>query len=325
MARIDKQHLLVKVAEMYYIDQKSQSEIASQLGYSRSTISRLLTEAREQKVVEIHINYPLQVNTTLRNRLCDRFGLKDAAILAYADADLNRNLQLVGKLGAEYLLSHMPNNNILGISWGNSINELINQLKPAPAPDLKVVQVIGSIGRGDVRIDSNAFAYQLASLFRATCYTLNAPFIVENEQNKRMLMRDRSIFETLQLARQADVILTGIGTITPEHSSLMRAGYVTLQELQAIGQVGGVGNIFGTFFDIHGRILDIDINRRIVGLSLEELLTLSSTTVALVTGASKVRPILGALRGGYIDVLITDSQTAESVIRLDEESRNYVK
>lgn len=320
MSRTDKQQLLVKVAELYYINQKSQSEIARDLGYSRSAISRLLAEAREEGVVEISINYPLQRSPTLQQSLRERFGLHETLILAKPGANPERNIRLVSKLAADYLINNLPENNILGVSWGATINEVVNQLRPLNRPDLKVVQIIGSIGHGDTRIDGNAFVYQIANLFRASCYTLNAPLIVEEQANRDLLVRDRSIRETLSLASRAGLILTGAGTMQHEHSTLCRAGYITPQELDEIAAAGGVGNICSMFYDINGRILDIDINRRVVGLSLSELANTRRRVAAVAAGEMKVRPLLGALRGGFVNVLITDIFTAESILKMDAET-----
>ena len=86
MARTDKKmarhyaNLLADVAEMYYLEGKIQSEIAETVGVTRSMISRMLTEARENGIVEIRIHRPLQSEPELANALKERFGLMDALV-----------------------------------------------------------------------------------------------------------------------------------------------------------------------------------------------------------------------------------------------------
>jgi deoxyribonucleoside regulator len=61
--------------------------------------------------------------------------------------------------------------------------------------------------------------------------------------------------------------------------------------------------------------LDIDINRRIVGISLDTLLRIE-TVIGVAGSSRKGAAILGALRGGYVNVLITDDQAAKKVLAL---------
>lgn len=55
----DRLELLARIAGLYYEDRLTQEEIAQQTGYSRSMISRFLTEARDLNVVEVKVNHPL--------------------------------------------------------------------------------------------------------------------------------------------------------------------------------------------------------------------------------------------------------------------------
>ncbi len=323
MADFERISLLARVSELYFFKNKSQSDIAAELGYSRSAISRLLTEARETGVVEIKINYPQTRNTKLQQQLLSTFDLQDALVITSATG-LDPILPIT-ELAANYLIDHLSQDMIIGISWGNSIHQLIQNLRTINVPGLTIVQVIGSIGRGDTEIDGNAFVYQIGGMFRARCYPLNAPLIADSEASKRTFLEDRSVSETLKIARQSDLILVGVGTTVPSDSSLLRTGFITEDELHAIEAEGGVGNICGTFFDINGNILNSEINQRVVGIQLQELATSQGCVIGMAGGRTKTKPILGALRGGYLDVLITDDITASDVLRLHREQLALTK
>jgi deoxyribonucleoside regulator len=314
MTGTERLSLLVRVAEAYFLKNKSQSEIAEELGYSRSAISRLLAEARALGVVEIKINYPQTRNAHLQNQLLQTFGLKDALVVTAVNP--LDPVKSIAELAATYLTDHLEPDMTIGISWGNVIYWLIRSMRTVNISGLTVVQIIGSIGRGDTEIDGNAFVYQLGGLLRARCFPLNGPLIADSEASKQTFLEERSISETLSIARQSQLVFVGVGTTVAVDSSLLRTGFITEAELKEIEAAGGVGNICGTFFDLCGRIVDHPINRRVVGVQLEELANWPGRVVGMAGGSTKVQPILGALRGGYLDVLITDDVTAASVLEM---------
>jgi DNA-binding transcriptional regulator LsrR (DeoR family) len=127
------------------------------------------------------------------------------------------------------------------------------------------------------------------------------------------------IQETLAIARRADVALVGIGSLHPEESSLLRAGYLDEGALAQLRTQGAIGDICARHYDALGSVLDIELNRRIVGIELNDLRNIDRV-IAVAGGASKAEAILGALRGGYVNVLVTDDAAAQKVIELQLKS-----
>jgi DNA-binding transcriptional regulator LsrR (DeoR family) len=146
------------------------------------------------------------------------------------------------------------------------------------------------------------------------------PLVVENEAIATVLLHDRNVRDTLARAERADIALVGIGSTRSDMSSLLRAGYVAEAEAERIRSAGAVGDICGQHFSLTGEWLDIDINRRIVGISLDALCKIS-TVIGVAGGSPKGAAILGALRGGYVNVLITDDQAAQKVLALHASAR----
>nr|OTP19099.1 hypothetical protein A5888_000913 [Enterococcus sp. 9E7_DIV0242] len=50
-----RKKLLAKVAYLYYVDNKTQAEISKMLGIYRTTISRMLAQAKREGIVKIDI------------------------------------------------------------------------------------------------------------------------------------------------------------------------------------------------------------------------------------------------------------------------------
>lgn len=315
-ASFERLELLAMVADLYYIDQRSQAEIARRLGYSRSAISRLLTEAHERQLVEIRIHYPLQRDARLEHALRDTYGLETVYVAQRGNLTYDRMLMQLGRLAARYLEDYLGESVVIGLSWGTAVYEVVNALTPRHYRGVEVVQMIGGLGSGDQQIDGPGVAIRLAERLGGHYYTLNVPHIAVDEQTRDALLSQRAIHDTLQLALRADLAVVGIGSVAPTRSSFLRTGYLTAAELDGIRKTGAVGDICGTHFDAEGRILDIDVNRRVVGVDLQELIDSSCRIVAVSGGRVKARAIAGALRGNLVDVLITDSSAAEEILAL---------
>ncbi len=313
-ARLD---YLARVASLYYDHGKTQQEIAQEIGVTRSAISRLLTEAREKGVVEIIVHYPWRTSPELEKALMDRFQLKAARVLVRGPKSYEEMLQGLGVLAAQYLEGILHDGMIIGISWGTALYQMIKTMRPRHLPNAEVVQLIGATGSENLPTNGPILAHLLTERLGCRCWHLHAPLIVDSEAGRDALLQERSIREVLRRARHADVALVGIGSTRSDLYSLLRAGYVTEEEAQEIRASGAVGDVCAQHYSLTGQWLDIEINRRAVGIDFD---TLSKIDVVMgVAGSSrKGQAIYGALRGGHVNVLITDDQAAQKVIALHE-------
>jgi deoxyribonucleoside regulator len=309
--------LLAQVASLYYEDNLTQAEIARRINTSRSTVSRLLRKARETGVVEITIHYPCKTVPEIAHDLVGRFHLHYAQVLASQGQPYEVVLRGLGELAARYIESLLVEDSILGISWGTAVYSTIQALRPKQEMPIRVVQMLGAAGTDDPQIDGPDLVRQLSTAFGGEPHYLHAPLIVEEAQLREMLQHEPRIRETLSLAQRADVALVGIGVLVPELSNLLRGGYLTREELDRLQAQGAVGDICARHYDIQGSVLEIELNRRIVGIELEALHNIERV-IGVAGGKAKAETILGALRGGHVTVLVTDEAAAREVLRLDE-------
>lgn len=314
---VDHTELLAQVASLYYEENLTQDEIARRIGTSRSTISRLLREARANGVVEITIHYPWKRVSELERELTERFRLRLARVLAGQGRPYSEVLRGLGVLAARYLESVLQEDSILGISWGTAVHSTVQALRPARKLPITVVQMIGAVGTGDPLIDGPDLARLLANIYGGECRYLHAPLVVEDAHVQEMLLQEPRILDTLSLARRADVALVGIGSTVPEVSSLLRAGYLDLETLMRLRAQGAVGDVCARHYDAQGRLLNIELNQRIVGIELEALHGIQQV-IGVAGGEAKAEAILGALRGGHVNVLVTDDVAARKVLALDQ-------
>lgn len=317
---LERIELLAHIAGLYFVENLTQDQVAKKLGYSRSMISRLLTEAREKGVVEIRINHQVVRNYSLEQRLMTVFPLEDARVLSRGTMDETTMLRYLGAVAASYLQTIIHNDMRIGVSWGSALWETINALRPMDYSNIEVVGLIGALGTLNGEMDGPEIARRLARLFGGSFNILPAPLIVENEVTQQALMKDQRILSSIEVASKADVALVGIGTTDAKHSSLVRAGYIGSEEIQAVSEQGIVGDICAIHLDASGHIADIPLNRRVIGIRPDELKKIP-LRVAISGGTSKISAINAACLSGLVNVLITDEIAAQGVIQTQ---RNFI-
>lgn len=314
-----RREYLARIASLYYDHNKTQQEIAAEIGLTRSAISRLLTEARQKGIVEIIVHYPWRNCPELEQALISTFHLKSARVLMRDDKSYEKMLKGLGVLAAAYFDSILHDGMIVGISWGTALYQMINTLRPRKMPGVEVVQLLGATGSENTPTNGPILAQLLSDRLGCRSWHLHAPLIVDSEAGRNALLQDRSIQQTLERARHADVALVGIGSTRSDLYSLLRAGYVSEAEAQAIRKKGAVGDVCAQHYNLAGQWLDIGINRRVVGVELETLSQID-TVIGVAGSSRKGQAILGALQGGFVDVLITDDQAAQKVLALKKSS-----
>jgi len=310
--RPDRLNHLADVAEMYYLKGENQSQIAKKLVVTRSMVSRMLSDARKLGLVNIHIERPVNRNGELEKALCQQFGLYKAIVVEQASGQ--PLLTSLGQATARYIEEILMPGQILGTSWGTAISATVDEMQfERPVPGIRIVQLLGSLGVRIKQYHGIAIVHRLEDKLSGEGVYLNAPFLVENAQLASVLIESKDIRETIQLGAQADVALLGIGSAEPNVSPYVLAGYLPEKEMQNMFDAGVVGDVCGIFFDIYGIPSSSELQNRMIGLPLECLRKIP-LRIGVSGGSQKIRPIIGALRGKHVNVLVTDANTAQDAL-----------
>lgn len=321
--RGDRTDLLVAVASLYYELNQNQQQIADRLEISRSSVSRMIKEARDLGIVEIRIHKPVNRDFHLEQGLIDRFGLHDAYVLVTTSEMRDEEvLYGVGKLAATYLervIGSMSPHSCIGTTWGTGAYAAVSSLPEDRNSQIDVVQLLGSVSVSDPLIDGPDLARLLAAKLGGRHYDLHAPVLVEQPVLRTMLSNETPVRDALQRGRTVSLAITGIGTMVEEASSFLRAGHLTVDELAQLRALGIVGETCGRFFDAYGRYEGYAINERVIGIALDDLRHVPRV-IAIARGLPKALSILAALRGRYMNVLATDDVTARAVIAAADDS-----
>ncbi|MBI4926664.1 MAG: sugar-binding transcriptional regulator [Anaerolineae bacterium] len=314
LSPLDETRLLVKVSKLYYEEGLSQDDIILRLNLSRSKISRLLQQARDEGIVQITVVTPKHLYSDLENRLEKHFGLQEAVVVETHAGDTQENvLRALGVAAAGYLERAVTASTTLGISWGSTLNSMVAAMRPISLPNVNVVQIIGGLGQPEAEIHATDLCHRLARALNGQLTLLPAPGIVGSQQAREVLLADTYVRRAVEMFSRLDLAFVGIGAPTPE-SLMMRDGSIlSAHEMELLLQNGAVGDIALRFFDGLGQPVGSDIDQRVIGITLEQLKRVPRV-VGIAGGAEKHRAVRGALAGRLVHVLITDSVTAGKLL-----------
>jgi DNA-binding transcriptional regulator LsrR (DeoR family) len=307
---MDLDDLLARIAWLYYIEDLTQKEIARRFHMSRVKVTRLLKQARQRGLVEIRIANVRTSHLPLERSLRVEFDLADAMVIPtpVRQEDLRPAL---AEAAAVYLNRILRPGVSVGLGMGRTLAEIPNYIEPQENGTCHFIEMVGGIGRG-LSFDS----YKVSSLLADRCggevehfYT---PVIVETAAARRALLRDPQIKSALERAASCELALVSVGTVDYD-SFLFQAGYSDEAGIKLLQERGAVGDVLGHFFDSDGKLVPSSIEERLIGLSLNKLKRIP-TVICVAGGLPKVPSILGAIRGRYVDVLITDEDTARAIL-----------
>ena len=318
--KIDEYALLSQIADMYYNQNLKVTEIAAKLFFSPAKISRLLSQAREKKVVEINVKRVAGRLTDLEDHLKKDFSLKDAIVInSFQNETDIEELDILTDFASKYTSGLLNGKKILGISNGTAVNMVVSKIQPLYRCELDIVQIIGSGGGANKDIESRDLVNKMANIYPGgRTYFLNTPLYIDSAAAKEGLMKDASISNALSMMKNCDILLSGVGTFheDPSLSPEVMKEYLSPSHIQELHKKNAIGCVCAQFYDIQGNLIDCTWNHHCMSMSFEDIKK-NSMTIAIATGMSKVLPILGALRAGLIDVLITGSQVASKLCHSD--------
>lgn len=311
MTQSDEQiKLMVEVATLYYNAGLTQEEIAKELHITRQRVNRLLKEARAIGIVQVNVINPLKSFEHLRRTLISLYNLKDAEISVLSDDLAPRFASELDRAGATAVARHLKDDSVVGVGWGTAVYEFVQAFKAhGLVAGGTVIPLIGGLGAMDPPFQINWLATQLAKRLNAALQPLHAPYLVERPEIKEALLSDAVISGTLKLWSRLDVAIVGIG-VGISRSPLLHTPYFANSHVLELERAGIVGDVCSRFFDGDGRFYDWEINDRLIAITPEQLHR-CPLVVAIAGGGGKLRAIQAALKGGYIDILVTDYLTAE--------------
>lgn len=310
--------LVGKVARLHYEYDLTHHEIAEIVHLSRVKVTRLLQQARDSGIVQIQVNSDASPYIDVESALSRELHLDEALVVPSME-DIVRARGAIARAAARYLQRILRDDMVVAISLSRTI-ALLPTFVADPRPvRATFTAVVGGIPRSSARINPSSAIDQLAELFGGVAEHLPAPAIVGSPEAARTLMEEPTIARAVERAAAADVVCLGLGGVTG-NVKLVEEEEVTPAELNELVHLGAVGDMSARFFDEAGQEVDHELNRRVVGLSLDQIRQIPIRIVA-GGGMDKVAPLDAAIRSGLISVLVTDVRVARALLARNRSSR----
>lgn len=306
--------LMTKVAQMYHEQGIRQTEIANALHISQAKVSRLLKRAGEIGIVKTIVVVSPGLHTELESQLEHRFGLLEAVVVDVV-GDEAEIIAGLGSAGAGYLENTLTGGERIGISpWSQTLLAVVDRLGALRAPGAEsVIQLLGGVGNASVQVQANRLLDELATRIGARPRFVPAPGLVGTAAMRRGLLEDSTMAAVTAEWSSLTMALVGVGSLHP--SPLLRqSGNAVAPDVESsLLSLGAVGDVCHRFFDIDGDLVRGDLDDRVVGISPDDFLVIPRR-VGLAGGERKHAAIQAAVRGGWVNVLLTDVGTARALL-----------
>lgn len=305
----------VRIARMYFYQDMTTEAIAQEMKVSRSTISRLLSFAKQEGLVGIRIVDPNEHPLNLEKKIADKFKINRVHVVSVpAIAGEAEWLERVAQYTANYLNTIFDSNMILGIAWGTTTSAVSRHLQLKTTHNTQVVQLNGAGNTQTMGIEyASEIIMRFALNYQASANLFPVPTFFDFAETKNALWKERSIRRLLDLQKMADLFLYSIGAVDagiPSH--VYSGGYLEKKDYQELEREGTVGDIATVFFRQDGSFKNIAINNRASGPNLE--LFRQKYGLCVVSGLAKVKGLYAALRGELMKELIVDEPTARQMV-----------
>ncbi len=302
---------LQKIARLYYIEDLNQRQIADKLNISMASVSRGLARAKELGIVKISIADAPDSFHDLEVRIEQRYGIKECVVTPAFERQENTYRAFASAL-AEILPRVVHRNALIGVSWGETLKALGEELQGVESLRCDVVPVIGAMGTIETGVYPNSIARSFAERLGGSSYLVNAPAVLDSEETAERLVRDSTFEQVHDLWQRIDCAILGASSLD-EETSVYRGGIFSSDELESLRRAGAVAATNFLFLNREGTVQDHPLSGRIVCLPENHMRRIPNVIVA-AGGPGKSTAMAATLRSGLAHILITDATTAAELV-----------
>lgn len=310
-----EQNLSIRAAWLAYVGGYTQEHIAERLHISRVKAQRLIAAAMQQGLVKFWIEGVPADCMALEDELMKQFGLKRCTVVPSIDDNDQPGGEIPAlAVAAARMLTHALESGDLGtvgIGHGRTLAAMVERLPRMQRPELRFISLLGSLTRSSAANPYDVIS-RLAERTGGECFFLPVPFFADNADDARVLRAQSGVQHVFELLRACQLCVIGIGDLD-ENTHLQRLHSVTPQDRQHLLRAGAVGEAAGRFVDAQGRLVDSDMDERVIGASLDDLR--GRDVLAVAGGKYKADAIRAVLRSGVLTSLIVDEAAARQVLR----------
>ena len=305
---------MLRITSKYYIQQKNQKDIAAEEGLSVPTVSRLLNRAMDSGYVNISIDYSFLSEDELARELQKIYGIKHVTMIPVIIPEPDAVLLDTCKAAASLIEQKLTSNMTVGTAWGNTMKCLASCIGKMDVENVRIIQINGRSADVAATKGTDAMVNALIEATGGDGYTIPAPVVVDDAQMAAMLKEDSGIKNALDIAKHCDMAIFSVGKMSKE-SIMSKSGFLENGMYEHLMEKGAVGDIASGYFDYEGNIVDQELAKRRISLSLEKLRGVPNK-ICVASGKDKAKVLHGAIKGNFVDYLIADEELGRALLNM---------
>ncbi len=311
---IEQLRQMTKAARLHHIHGARQTEIAEKMGISQAGVSRLLRMAEEHGIIRKVVVPPEGLYPDLEDGIAEAYGL-DAVYVVDVGSSEDGISQILGAAAARCLSGVFDGGPVLGFtSWSTTLREMARLIEPRGRTKIThVVETLGDLGSPMLQHEADVATLQMAQAFDAEAVFLRAPGVMPSRTLRDAVVGDVHIRKALRQLDVVDIVLVGIGPADFHGPLEENDNFFTAEQLAEVRAAGAVGQLHQRFIDAEGRAMQTPLDDLVIGITLEQLRN-AGRRIAVAGGAAKHQALTAALKGKWIDVLVTDVGTANYLL-----------
>ncbi len=300
-----EKNLMIKIAWYYYMENMTQQAIADQLNITRMRVIKLLEKARQTGVVQFRISSSLDFRRDLETRLMEKYHLRDCYTVP-TNPNMASTNDTIARAASIYIADHVRENSYINFGYGDTTSKTIEYLARNLETAVSFVSLTGGVGYYLPKSESN--------IFNAKLYLIPSPIIMSSAQMADAIKKESSVQEVTNMIRLASMTVVGIGGMD-DSATIVKSSILNPSDFRLLAMKGAVGDVICHFIDKDGKLVDTEVDSRLVSVPLGALKELENV-IGVAAGKHKLPAIHAALMGGYLDILITDEETAGQLCRV---------
>ncbi len=300
-----EKNLMIKIAWYYYMENMTQQAIADRLNITRMRVIKLLEKARQTGVVQFRISSSLDFRRDLETKLMEKYHLRDCYTVPTNPNETGTN-DTIARAASIYIADHVRENSYINFGYGDTTSKTIEYLAKNLETAVSFVSLTGGVGYYLPKSESN--------IFNAKLYLIPSPIIMSSAQMADAIKKESSVQEVTDMIRLASMTIVGIGGMD-DSATIVKSSILNPSDFRLLAMKGAVGDVICHFIDKDGNLVDTEVDSRLVSVHLSTLKELDNV-IGVAAGKHKLPAIHAALTGGYVDILITDEETAALLCRI---------
>ena len=299
--------LMAKAAWYYYFENLTQQQISDRIGISRIRVVRLLEKARETGMIQFSLRQGNEARLEAEKRLMERYNLEDV-FLVPGPAEPTMTNANIAKAASMYIHERLKENSVINIGYGDTPGRVLNNLATIAENTITCVSLTGGV--------SHYLPNTLSNVFNAKLHLIPAPLLASSREMAEAIRREESVQQISRMISHAELSVVGIGSMDMS-ATIFHSGVLNNNDLLYLSMKGAKGDVLSHFLDSEGNPVSSPIEDRLIATSLDKLRNLHHV-IGVAAGKVKAEAIRSALKGHFLDILITDTDTAQAIQEMDD-------